>query len=686
MSAAAPMEPIFDNVPQELRVLPRWMTWKLDSARGKIPYVAGRSNDRASSTDPTTWRTFEEAEAAYFECNLFDQERHGIGIALNGDGIVGVDIDNCFTDGQPSEAAMNLLNDLGAQYIEKSPSGLGLRAFGYGEQLEAGVNAMHDGLKAEFYSDRRYLTVTGHAIKKGPVAPFKNFKATAERFRGTKKSKADSTTGDSAYMPQDERHAALIAAILSGDVYHDSLRDLAASMVAAGMKPGAVVNHLRALMDRSSGPHDQRWADRKAQIPGLVQSATEKFGPASDQDFEDLMKAASAEYESAPGDASSKTPNDPSDDAASADTPSPHKPAPYKLLTSSDLEALPPQEWIVHGVLPRRGVGAVVGASTAGKTFFALSLGAHISLGWAFDGIPTTAAPVVYVGLEGQHGLQQRVKAWQQHHQVTLPDTFRFVLQPFHMLQPEKRASLAAAVLHAGGKGGVIIIDTLSRATPGADENSSVDMGKIIAAATQLEKATGGLVLLAHHKGKNDAAGARGHSSLYGALDAAVAVSNTAGGQRNWSTDPAKGGKSKDGEPVTKLFSLKSVQVGTDSAGLPITSAVAVPDQASMKTGKALTPTQKTAMEAFRNAAMVFGELDAEGEFAGLHVDHWSKEFYKITTVDSTHAKKVAFQRVRNELKALNRIFVTDNVYRLAGEESFLESSFAEALRQKGGR
>ncbi len=51
------------------------------------------------------------------------------------------------------------------------------------------------------------------------------------------------------------------------------------------------------------------------------------------------------------------------------------------------------------------------------------------------------------------------------------------------MLQITNLADMVSAVLDAGGKGGIIIVDTLNRATPGADENSSVDMGNTSAAA-----------------------------------------------------------------------------------------------------------------------------------------------------------------------------------------------------------
>ena len=495
------------------------------------------------------------------------------------------------------------------------------------------------------------------------------------------------------YATQDERHAALVKAILSGDVYHETLRDLAASLVATGMNAGAVVNHLRGLMDASEGARDDRWSDRRASIPTLVNSATAKFGPTSTDDFDDLLKAASEQFDGAkaqdadsgqadaPETDTGEPPKSeqPTDGAEGTAKPEPH----YRLLTAADLNALPPLRWRIRDVLPETGLGMILGMSTAGKTFVALDMAAHVSLGMAWHGFKTYAAPVVYVGLEGEQGIQRRINAWKQHYELALPDTFRFVLQPFNMLQLTNVADLAAAVLDAGGKGGVIIVDTLNRATPGADENSSVDMGNTIAAAKKLQAATSGMVMLVHHKGKSDAAGARGHSSLYGALDAAIAVNNQ-GGSRSWSTDPAKGGKSKDGEAVTKGFDLESVPLGVDEDLSPINSAVVVPCGASLHQLKPLTQAQKCAMDAYDTAAREHGTLDAEDNFAGLHVEAWRTEFYRTTTADNTHAKKTAFQRARNDLVKLGQVSVVNDVYRLEGMMAFMENTFAEALRQKG--
>jgi putative DNA primase/helicase len=246
----------------------------------------------------------------------------------------------------------------------------------------------------------------------------------------------------------------------------------------------------------------------------------------------------------------------------------------FELLSAADLANAPPMQWMVRGVLPLEGLAALYGPSGSGKSFLVLDIAASIAGGdddWF--GRRVTQCPVIYCALEGEGGMGKRVKAWGQHHRKPLADTMRFVTQSFDLLNPSDVGDLAKAVHAVGGKGGLVILDTLNRAAPGADENSSVDMGNIIAAAKQLQNLTGGLVLLVHHTGKDATKGLRGHSSLYAALDGAIEVNKT-DTRREWSV-----AKSKDDETGTvHAFKLEIVPLGFDEEGEEVTSCVAVAD------------------------------------------------------------------------------------------------------------
>ena len=69
----------------------------------------------------------------------------------------------------------------------------------------------------------------------------------------------------------------LMENIRAGRELHDSTRDLAAKLIAAGMTDGAVVNFLRAQLDGATIAHDDRWQQRYDDIPRTVQSAATKY-------------------------------------------------------------------------------------------------------------------------------------------------------------------------------------------------------------------------------------------------------------------------------------------------------------------------------------------------------------------------------------------------------------------------
>lgn len=147
----------------------------------------------------------------------------------------------------------------------------------------------------------------------------------------------------------------------------------------------------------------------------------------------------------------------------------------------------------------------------------------------------------------------------------------RYLTQPFSLLESGDIDALVDAIQSAGGAG-LVVIDTLNRASSGSDENDSKSMGLIIAASTRLQAAIGGLVILVHHTGKDATKGLRGHSSLHGALDAAIEIRRE-GNRRLWCNTKSK--DSADGQ--THDFKLQVVQLGVDEDGDAITSCVIEP-------------------------------------------------------------------------------------------------------------
>lgn len=255
----------------------------------------------------------------------------------------------------------------------------------------------------------------------------------------------------------------------------------------------------------------------------------------------------------------------------------------FPLLSAADLLAQAPQPWRVRGILPTEGLAALYGPPGCGKSFLALDLLAAIAEGRPWFDYAAVAAPCVYLGLEGEAGVAQRVRAYCARNGTI--DRLRVVLSPLDIRRPGDRRALADAILEAGMSEGVVAIDTLNRAAPGIDENDASAMGLLIEAAKDLREQVGGLVLLVHHAGKDISRGLRGHSSLLAALDAVIEVTRD-GDRRSWQLAKAKDA----GDDEARHFRLDVVDLGQDVDGWPVSSCVVeqeAPPSESVRTAAA---------------------------------------------------------------------------------------------------
>jgi hypothetical protein len=137
-----------------------------------------------------------------------------------------------------------------------------------------------------------------------------------------------------------------------------------------------------------------------------------------------------------------------------------------------------------------------------------------------------------------------------------------------NLLEVADAAALYGAIL-VWGKPDVIVIDTLSATTPGGNENSGEDMGRVLSHCKLLHRKTGALVVLIHHSGKDATKGARGWSGLRAAADAEIEVT------RNGDFRAATVTKMKDGSDGAQWpFKLKVVSLGCDLEGEEESSCV----------------------------------------------------------------------------------------------------------------
>ena len=152
------------NYPKEIAGLRQWICWRLEpdpksEKPRKIPYDP-KTGRKASSTNPDTWASLAEAQAAR-DKYMFT----GIGFSEDC-GLVGVDIDHCLNeDGSWNECASAILEKW-PSYTEVSPSGSGLHIIFRGAMPGKGNKNSTSGV--EMYAVARYFTMTGNHLEGTP--------------------------------------------------------------------------------------------------------------------------------------------------------------------------------------------------------------------------------------------------------------------------------------------------------------------------------------------------------------------------------------------------------------------------------------------------------------------------------------------------------------------------------------
>jgi KaiC/GvpD/RAD55 family RecA-like ATPase len=235
----------------------------------------------------------------------------------------------------------------------------------------------------------------------------------------------------------------------------------------------------------------------------------------------------------------------------------------------------------VEGLLCSAGMSVVYGESNCGKTFFMTDLAYHIAAGRRWRGAEVERGGVIYVALEGGFGIKNRIAALRRHYapaEETGAILFGVVSCSINLLDANADTGpLIELIKEAAEQISVpirlVVIDTLSRAMNGGNENAPEDMGKLIKSADRIREHTGAHVAFVHHSGKDQARGARGHSSLRAATDTEIEI------VREEETDVSIATVNKQRELEIDgqfAFTLKQISLGANKRGKDVTSCVVV--------------------------------------------------------------------------------------------------------------
>jgi hypothetical protein len=335
-----------------------------------------------------------------------------------------------------------------------------------------------------------------------------------------------------------------------------------------------------------------------------------------------------------------------------------HQPIRFKLIAFENVTINRNlRRYLVKKLLPNSGLTVVWGPPKCGKSFWIMDLALHVALGWEYRGRRVQQATVVYVALEGQAGMPDRVEAFRAHHGIT-------GAVPFHLLLTRLNLILDAPKLIADIKAqlgdvnpGLIVLDTLNRSLVGS-ESKDEDMSKYLGAADLVAEQLGGAVALVHHCGI-DASRPRGHTSLTGSVECQISAKRNEAGHVETEVEYAK--DFEDGGKTTS--ELEVVAVGTDPDGDEMTSLVVRECEASRSAGQSKGNINAQAARALEALQNVIGSDQAitmlPGNRRAANRSTWIDELARLGMVDpggKPDSARNLINRWRRELIAARRI------------------------------
>jgi len=347
------------------------------------------------------------------------------------------------------------------------------------------------------------------------------------------------------------------------------------------------------------------------------------------------------------------------------------------LIPWSEIHCLPRREAVVGGLLDRGAMSVVFGGSNTGKTFLVLDLSACITLGAEWRGRKVRKGTVVYIAAEGGLGILERLTAYRLYHGVEADGVPLYII-PESIDLCRADADVALLLQRIGDLPKeppleLIVVDTLSRAMAGGNENSPDDMGRFVRHCDRLRIETRAHVLVIHHAGKDDSRGARGHSLLKAAADTEIEIA------KSQATGIATATVVKQRDHVSGEafgFRLLSVELGQETDGAAITSCVVEPTERPAEAPRrgSLPKAAQTALRALAVALDDTGEPAPPSEriprdVKTVSIACWRAQAYRrgISTSAEERAKQQAFKRASEYLIGAGRVGSWDDLVWLTG-------------------
>lgn len=556
-----------DNIPEELKIRDQFLlhnnkkhpvdqagTLLRDWPDKGIPFEEARELLRVELAKPETDRNF-----------------HGIGFMPKADGILCVDLDKARDpNGQIKPEIDQLIREIQScgGWIEKSLSG-NVHIWTRGQWHQN--KSKHENI--EVFYGTGYVCLTGRPLEgysNGSIPKDANPLSSLRQkiFRGEQFNNMEDGNNPNSQAGAEHQHDAFASLKLP-------LPDWPLSRVKSDLLPHLDYDTRSSWLEVGHALHHQGdgeidwleawtlWSDQSSKfVGGECESIWAKMNREK-RSSKSVVTLATLIARAAQAKRSSSTTSGKGSNGA------------FRIYSISELMELPPQSWLVKGVIPKTGMGIVYGDSGSGKTFITIDLALSIARGLTWQSCRVkNPTGVLYVSAEGGGAMSARLQAYAKHHDTDLSALpFGVVTVGLNLRGGDAQKVIDGCneMRNQGKPIGLVIFDTLNRTMGGGDENSSKDMGEYLDAVATVAEKTGAFVLVVHHSGKDSKKGARGHSSLRAAVDTELEV------KAEGETQILKVTKSRDGLTGNEYaYKREVIVVGTDADLEDVTSCVAI--------------------------------------------------------------------------------------------------------------
>jgi hypothetical protein len=383
----------------------------------------------------------------------------------------------------------------------------------------------------------------------------------------------------------------LEAQVLSGADFHNSLAQISSKLAAQGKDQIEIQAHMLKLLNASSASnagHERhaRWrtvmADKGGELSRLAASAYRKFNDdaINDEfgeldDLSDLAAVDDAVFTSVGNDVPlglSVLPADKWPYGANEG---------YFAHTDLDITSV---EFNMHPIYVQNETVVMFAEPKMGKTAICLTTCLHMACGMDLGPLKVHGqGAVIYYALEGQHAINLRVEAWKREMRnrgKTLPASIPLftVTKPANFIKEANRVTEAskiiAAAKYAANTGlplKAIVLDTLTKAMSGGDQNSVEDTSHLFEIVSLVREAgVTATIIFVHHKARQGHV--RGSSNIEAEPDMLLDITKKGDVIK---MKIARARSIEDG--ATFHFNISSIELGTTTQGHPLRSMFVEP-------------------------------------------------------------------------------------------------------------